>query len=244
MSVAAACAGWLIAAVVAALWLLAHRALGARMEAVARACHELRGPITAARIGLEFGSRRGALSSSQLHAIHSELGRATLALEDLAAAPEGRTVVRQLDRIDLGVLLCESVDAWRPTAARAGVGLSLICPGSLPSVRGDRLRLAQATGNLIANAIEHGGSRVTVLGCASGADARIEVCDDGPGLPAPLGELVRRARQGRGAHGRGLAIASSVAAIHGGRLMAEPCDTGARLVLLVGADDEAAQRPA
>ena len=93
MSVAAACAGWLIAAVVAALWLLAHRALGARMEAVARACHELRGPITAARIGLEFGSRRGALSSSQLHAIHSELGRATLALEDLAAAPEGRTVV-------------------------------------------------------------------------------------------------------------------------------------------------------
>lgn len=50
-------------------------------------------------------------------------------------------------------------------------------------VPGERLRLAQVTGSLIANAIEHGGRRVTVRGQARGGRARIEVRDDGPGLP-------------------------------------------------------------
>ena len=74
-----------------------------------------------------------------------------------------------------------------------------LCRGPMPPCWGDRLRLAQATGNLIANAIEHGGGRVEVRGRARGADARIEVIDDGAGLPAPVAELTRRARGGRGA---------------------------------------------
>jgi signal transduction histidine kinase len=98
-------------------------------------------------------------------------------------------------------------------------------------VWGDRLRLAQATGNLIANAIEHGGGVVEVLGRADVGRARIEVTDTGPGLPAPVAELARRPTRGRGARGRGLAIASAVAASHGGRVAAEPARRGARLVL-------------
>ncbi len=91
MSIAAACGGWIAAAVLTALWLAVQRVLDARMEAVARACHELRGPIGAARLGLELGSRAGTLSAEQLRAIDSELGRATLALDDLTCAPEGRS---------------------------------------------------------------------------------------------------------------------------------------------------------
>ncbi len=240
VGVAATYAGWLTAGVAVAMWLALHRSLDNRREAVARACHELRGPLAAARLGLDLGRRAEPLSAAQLRAINLELGRAALALDDLSRAPAGGPLgpaPRDLERIDLAALLSDSVRAWQPSAADAGVELSLTCVGSLPPVRGDRLRLAQVTGNLIANAVEHGAARVTVVGCASGAGVRIEVCDDGPGLPAPLSELVRRARHGRGVHGRGLAIASSVAALHGGRLVAEPCEVGARLVLLVGADE-------
>ncbi len=243
---AATCAGWLTAAAVTALWWFVHRAVDIREEAVARACHELRGPLAAAALGVELGWRGQPLSPAQLRAIHSELGRARLALDDLASAADGRMAPRQLEDVDLGELLADSVRAWRPIAAESGVELRLQLKGRVPPVCGDRLRLAQATGNLIANAIEHGGGQVAVLGYAHGASARVEVVDSGPGLPAPLPEIVRRARRGRGAHGRGLAIAAAIASVHGGLLDARPAaGAGAHLVLDLPAarpDDRAQAR--
>jgi signal transduction histidine kinase len=123
------------------------------------------------------------------------------------------------------------VEAWRPTAAARSVELTGSWSGRPASVWGDRLRLAQATGNLIANAIEHGGGVVEVRGSVNGWLARVEVSDTGPGLPAAVAELARRPRAGRGARGRGLAIARAAAASHGGRLSAAPSRRGARLVL-------------
>jgi signal transduction histidine kinase len=49
---------------------------------------------------------------------------------------------------------------------------------------------------------------------------RLEVVDDGPGLPAPVHELARR--RPRGEHGHGLAIAAGIAERHGGRLAGVP----------------------
>jgi signal transduction histidine kinase len=223
--------GWLAASgaglAAGAVW----RALAGRMESVARACHELRGPLTAARLGLQLGASTGELSPARLRAIDLELGRAALALEDLDSARTRRIQAwRPPEPIDLEQLVSDSGEAWGAAAAARGVELRASWAGCPSRVWGDRLRLAQAMGNLIANAIEHGGGVVDVRGCAHRGRARIEVTDTGP-LPAPVDELARRPHRGRGPRGRGLAIATAIAESHGGRLAAAPSRRGARLVL-------------
>jgi signal transduction histidine kinase len=230
--IALSLSGWLAASgagvAAGAVW----RALGSRMENVARACHELRGPLTAARLGLQLGASTGELSPARLRAIDLELGRAALALEDLDTARRRRIRAwRPPEPVDPEQLLCDSVEAWRPSAAARAVELRGSWSGPSPTVWGDRLRLAQAIGNLIANAIEHGGGAVEVRGRGRPGRVWIEVVDTGPGLPAPVSELARRPHGGHGERGRGLAIATAIATGHRGRLAAAPCEHGARLVL-------------
>lgn len=227
----AAAAGWMVALTLAAGW---RHALARRLELVARACHELRGPLTAARLAARFAAAADdhATARGPLAAVDLELERARLALDDLQAAPEGRKAPDRICLFDVGVLLVEVAEAWRPAAQARDVRLRVEQPRGRALVDGDRLRLAQACGNLLANAIEHGGGGEVVLRARAGLHTvRIEVLDDGPGLPAPVTELVRRPRGGRGSRGRGLAIAADVAARHRGRLASAPSERGARLVL-------------
>ncbi|MBV9804931.1 MAG: HAMP domain-containing histidine kinase [Solirubrobacterales bacterium] len=230
--IAVALAGWLAAGGAGLAAGAAWRALTGRMETVARACHELRGPLTAARLGLQLGAGTGDLSPARLRAIDLELGRAALALEDLDVARTRRLPSwHPPERVDFATLLADSVEAWRPAGTAAGVELHATWSGPAVGVWGERLRLAQATGNLIANAIEHGEGSVEIRGSARAGWVRVEVSDTGPGLPAPVAELARRAQAGRARRGRGLAIATAIVASHGGRLAAAPSPHGARLVL-------------
>jgi len=224
--------GWVTASLAVVVALAIWRLLSDRMEAVARACHELRGPLTAARLGLEPGSCGRELSVARLRAVDLELARAALALDDLARIREGSHHAAPIGyEVDVRELLSDSVEAWEVTAEHAGVQLATRWSGPPARVLGDRVRLAQATGNLIANAIEHGGGEVEVCGRVDGASVRVDVIDRGPGLPAPLAKLTRCPYRGRSSRGRGLMIAAAIAAAHGGRLGAAPADRGARLVL-------------
>lgn len=242
MELALGVIGWFGASVAAGLLLRGHRERATRLEMLARVSHELRGPITAARLGLQLGARVGELSSARLRAIDLELGRAGLALDDLTALGDDPAHAGALGDdpahaggssqvVDVGELLSDSVEAWRAAAAVRGVQIAYSWSGVSAVVCGDRFRLAQATGNLLANAIEHGRGEVAVRGRTHGSSIRVEVTDGGPGLPAPVAELTARPRAGRGSRGRGLAIAASIAEAHGGRLAAAPSERGARLVL-------------
>src|SRR3954471_12252310 len=63
--------------------------LRAQAELVARACHELRAPLTAAGLAVHALGAEVAGASRPLAALELRLRRAALALDDLAAAREG-----------------------------------------------------------------------------------------------------------------------------------------------------------
>lgn len=224
-------ASWLATALALGLAGLSRLQLRHRRELVARACHELRGPLTAAHLALHAGARHGEGAPPRLAAIDLELKRAGVALDDLAAARRGRRAPDRDEPVDVGDLLAYQAVTWRMVASVFGCRLDVVEPGPGTIVRGDRLRLAQAVGNLVANALEHGTGRVELVARFAGDRVRIEVADEGPGLPAPVADLTRRPRAGRGRRGRGLAIAADIADRHGGALVAAPSARGARLAL-------------
>ena len=225
-------AGWGIAAIGLAVGLRAHLRLAQRMEAVARACHEVRGPLTAVGLGVSLGDRPGGLSVLRLRAIETEIDRAALAVEDLAAVSRRRPrpVAPAREHVSMADLIGDAVIAAEGRAMSAGMTVQGGWEGPDAVVQAERLRLAQALGNLIANAVEHGAGVVRVHGSARGAEVHLEVADDGPGLPASVAEIIRRPRSGRGARGRGLAIASSIVRSYGGTLTTAPTPQGATLM--------------
>jgi signal transduction histidine kinase len=210
----------------------ASRRERAAAVALARTRHEIRGPLCAALLGLEPLAR--GEHAARAAAVGRELRRAALALEELAGGGRGERA-RRADgeagcAVDVGAVVAAARESWQALAAAHGARLELDAPHGLWA-RGEPLRLAQACSNLVANAAEHGGGAVGVRVRALGDAVRVEVTDDGPGLPAPVDALVTAARRRTGRRGHGLGIAAAVASRYGGRLAAGPSPRGARLVL-------------
>jgi len=199
---------------------LAHlrRRLESRFALVAEASHELRGPITAVSLGLSTLVR----DAEPGHARHAaaldlELRRAGLALEDLAAAPEGRRSPPRLGPVDVGDLLEEAGEAWGSVASALGAAVHVEPPAEWWVVLADRPRLAQALSNLVANALEHGETPVVLRARPAPGVLRLEVADSGRGLPHGLPDPRRHA----GRRGHGLGIAARASAASGGVLRSE-----------------------
>ena len=99
--------------------------------------------------------------------------------------------------------------------------------GTLPHVRGDRVRLRQIVQNLIDNAVKYSptGAQVRVVAATDDGHVRVAVEDDGPGIPVADQKLIfekfGRATVDGGTKpgtGLGLFIARSIAEAHGGSL--------------------------
>jgi signal transduction histidine kinase len=228
MTALLAALGWTaaLAALAAAVGLRASS--GRRMALVAEAAHELRAPLGAALLGLH-GLGADAAGARRVAAVELELRRAGLALADLDAAPHGRRAPQLAEPVDVGALLAEAIDAWRPLARAVGAELLHEPRSGRLVVSADRLRLSQAVGNLVLNALEHGAGTVRVGARATSSRVRIEVRDHGPGLTAPVASLSRAPHAG--SRGHGLAIAARVAEHHGGRVLAAPVSSGCCVVV-------------
>lgn len=134
-----------------------------RLVLVARAEHELRGPLTTLVLAAESGAPCA-----------TELARVRLGLADLAAARSGRRAAPRVEPVPVAAL-----------TRRAAAGRARVDWGAGPAVvRADPRRLSQALGNLVANATQHGRGPIVIRGRRAGDRVRIEVADDGPGIRA------------------------------------------------------------
>jgi heavy metal sensor kinase len=197
---------------------------------VADASHELRTPLTSLRTELELALRRPRSPAELEEALRSaaeEVERVVRLAENLlvlARADDGRLPLSAANHFVREVL--DAVAGRYDSEATAhGRSIEVAAPADLV-VAGDRLRLEQALGNLVDNALLHGGGPIRLAGTAEIGSIVLRVSDAGTGfppdfLPHALERFSRAdvARAGVGA-GLGLAIVDAVARAHGGSVTA------------------------
>ncbi|MFJ8982370.1 sensor histidine kinase [Streptomyces sp. NPDC102282] len=208
-----------------------------RKALVSDVAHELRTPLSNIRGWLE-GAQDGIaeLDASFVSSLLEEavqLQHIIDDLQDLAAADAG--VLRlHPEPLRIEELLTYVVAAHQAEADAAGVGLTVAEPEGReppPDLAADPVRMRQAIGNLVSNAVRHTppGGRVTLRAYATGSGGEgdetvVEVADTGCGiaqedLPHVFDRFWRaeKSRSRRtGGSGLGLAIVRKLVEAHGG----------------------------
>ncbi|SEO45774.1 sensor histidine kinase [Actinacidiphila rubida] len=207
---------------------------------VADASHELRSPLAVIRTTLEVGlahehvapwpdiARRAVRQSQRLETLAEEL----LAL----ARGDDRQPARRLP-----VVLGELVDDARTSTPDFGIAITVEPASSTAVVIGAPDDLSRLLRNVLGNAVRYARHRVVIRITETPDDrVRIEIEDDGPGVPEEDRERVfdrfvrldtSRSRDG-GSSGLGLSIARAIATQHGGTVMLDRATGGGALAVV------------
>ena len=199
-------------------------------DVVATVSHELRTPITSIRGFIELLLDESAELTDDhmrmLRTIERNADQLERVAEDLLTDPgAGHGLRVAFNELDLNHLAEEAVQSMQTSASVSGIELSMEPGGELP-IFGDPTRLHQLIGNLLSNAIKFSprGGRVHVIVDSVDAYARVQVLDQGPGIPEGERDqlferfyrLASSDEMGVPGTGLGLAIAKSVAEAHEG----------------------------
>jgi two-component system, OmpR family, sensor kinase len=200
-------------------------ARAARGDALARmaaaVAHEIRNPLGIIRAAVELLRERAgdALGPRDREGLEDVLGevarlrRLTQDFLDLSAEP-----ALKRERVELAGLAAEA--ARGSAALHPDLAVTVAVAPGLPPVEADPARLRQVLANLLANAAEAGARRVEIRGEAAGAEVRLVIRDDGPGIdPAIRDRLFEAFASAReGGTGLGLAVSRRLVERHGGSL--------------------------
>ncbi len=198
--------------------------------------HDVKNPLGAADayLALIEDDVYGPLRPQQRSATAKVRGAIRNALElisqvlEVSRAEAGELEVEQRDT-DVGALVGDVADAFRPAAGARHLALDLHMARTVPHVYTDARRVRQIIANLVSNAVKytHDGGRIDVYvdGPSNRADAevRIAVADDGPGIPKAkqadlfleFSRLDPKAAEGAGI---GLAFSQKIAQALGGMI--------------------------
>jgi nitrogen fixation/metabolism regulation signal transduction histidine kinase len=225
--------------------------LAAAREALARAereaawrdvarglAHEIKNPLTPMRLSLHrLQKRADAVPEREREAVRDSLAALLQEVEHLARLAEqfsqyARLPEPRLEPVDLAEVVRSAAALHEP----GHVAIEVACAGPA-RVRGDRLLLSRAVHNLLLNACEASpeGGAVELRVATAGAEARLEVLDRGPGVPADLASRVFEpyvSTKNRGS-GLGLSLVRDIAAQHGGRVEIGNREGGGARALLV-----------
>ncbi len=226
----------------ARLYARAQEVNRAKDEFLATLSHELRTPLTPIlgwthmiRSG-RLGEREVAQGVRVIEKNSQSLSRLINDLLDMSSILSGKMRIERAP-VELGGVVREAADTVRPQADALSVSVEVQTGGLSPSVvSGDRTRLVQVFWNLLHNAVKfsRAGGRVRVRVGASDGTARVEVEDEGAGIPPEfLPHVFERFRQAdmattrtHGGLGLGLALVKSFVEAHGGSVEAESAGPG------------------
>lgn len=189
------------------------------------ASHELRTPLTTLRgytsLYLDGTMRDERGIADAMRRMNAEAIRMARIIDDLLAEERVTGTSLKPERFDLVDLVADCLGDLR---AHEPDRMILLWESEPVMVTADSDLVTQAVTNLVRNALDHTAANVEVHVTSGPDSARIEVSDNGPGIPAEhlphLFERLYRADSGRhggGAHsGLGLAIVAAIAGAHGG----------------------------
>ncbi|MGI8622460.1 MAG: HAMP domain-containing sensor histidine kinase [Solirubrobacteraceae bacterium] len=188
-------------------------------EFLATASHELRTPLAILKaevdLALEDGPQDNELRPA-LESIGEEADRLARLAEDLLVVARGEDGTLPINPQTIGLRSVVGRVIKRFAAVSAGA-LDTDVPNVL-SVQADELRLEQALGNMVDNALRHGAAPITISAARSDGKVEVHVTDHGDGFAADdLPDVFERAGGGRaGGFGLGLPIVATIARAHGG----------------------------
>jgi two-component system phosphate regulon sensor histidine kinase PhoR len=216
-----------------------------KSEFVANVSHELKTPLALVRMFAEMLQSGRVASDAKkqeyLDIIVRESERLSALIEnvlDFARLERGRGSYEFIEG-DVGDAVARAANVYRYRAEREGVKLVLDVEPSLPRARIDERAIQLAVINLVDNALKYapGGETITVRACGHDGGVKVEVGDQGPGVPPEdrhriFDRFVRLAgsrEEKAGEKGRspvrgsgiGLALVKHIAESHGGRAWVE-----------------------
>jgi PAS domain S-box-containing protein len=204
-------------------------------EFFALVSHELRTPLSSIKGYLELlmqgkgGAERNARACQFLDTIDRNTRRLERLVGDLlfGAQVQSGEFALEVDSVDLGEVLADSVETARPWAEERAVDLTLTSD-PVRRFTGDRDRLSQLFDNLVSNALKYtpDGGRVDITLRSEPGSARVRIRDTGIGISATdQKQVYERFFRGAGASeqstsgvGLGLTISKAIAEAHGGRI--------------------------
>jgi signal transduction histidine kinase len=210
----------------------AEAASRAKDEFLALLGHELRNPLAPIATALHvMRMREPAMFESERAVIERQLRHMTRLVDDLldvSRIASGK-IDLQRRRLELADVVRDAVETASPLLEQLGHHLVIDVPARGLATDGDRMRLTQVVANLVNNAAKYtpAGGRIEVTGRREGDEITLAVRDNGVGIAPDMlpyvFDLFVQARQGtdraHGGLGLGLAIAQSVARLHGGRIV-------------------------
>jgi signal transduction histidine kinase len=206
----------------------------AKSEFVSIVSHEFRTPLTGIQ-GFSEMMRDEELTMEEMREYAGDINKDSQRLNrminemlDLDRMESGRMTIRP-EPIDLNSVVDDVAGRVRPNAPNHTLTLDL--QPDLPQVQADRDRMTQVASNLLNNAVKYSptGGRITVTTRADGPELRLDVRDEGLGIPpdaletiferfSRVDSLATKDIQGTGL---GLPIVRQIVQLHGGKVWAE-----------------------